>query len=136
MTYLGGQQAAWAAIVFASATATAAIAEGGSEQVRGWHTAAAVVANVIPVASVFVEERCLPGYIVCKISFWGISVIAAIEQVVVGGNADGARATLDRGFGGDWVVTGEHIATGRKPELYPENEHDKSDSVDPYLPPN
>ena len=112
-----------------------ASAEPGTSEVstNAWHSTAAVVTNVVPITSAFVQQRCLTGYIFCKLTFAGFSVVAAGEQVVLGGDIDGARATLGRGFGGDWIVRPSDIATGRTPKVYPEAEG--ADDADPYLPP-
>lgn len=79
---------------------------------RALYTTGAVVANVLPIASAAVAPQCLPGYIVCKIAFAGFSLVAAGEQMVFSGGAktDQARAILYRGFGGDWFLTGAHVA--------------------------
>ena len=44
---------------------------------RALDTGIAVVANVVPGVSAIFAPRCLPGYIVCKITFAGSSLIAA-----------------------------------------------------------
>jgi len=79
---------------------------------RVGYTTAAVVADVVPIASAFVEPKCLPGYILCKASFAGFSALAATAQLVLSGGSDmkQTRAILYRGFAGDWVVTGPQVA--------------------------
>jgi hypothetical protein len=94
---------------------------------------AAVVTNVVPISSAFVQPRCITGYVLCKLSFAGLSVLAAGEQILLGGDVKGASATLGRGFRGDWVVRPSDIASGRKPVVYPEATVDEDS--DPYLPP-
>lgn len=108
-------------------------ADEGDAQATAWDSTVAVVTNVVPISSAFVQSRCLTGYIVCKLSFAGLSLVAAAEQVVLGGDTKGARATLGRGFGGDWVVRPSDIASGREPEVYPAAEVDEDSN--PYLPP-
>jgi hypothetical protein len=100
---------------------------------NAWHSTVAVVTNVVPITSAFVHDRCITGYILCKLSFAGLSLLSATEQVVLGGDTRGARATLGRGFGGDWVVKPSDVASGRKPDVYPDAE--QADDADPYLPP-
>ncbi len=80
--------------------------------IRALYTAAAMVANVLPVASAFVSPRCLPGYVLCKLSFAGLSVVAAAESLVMSGGADKEEPAtlLNRGFSGDWFLTGRHVA--------------------------
>jgi hypothetical protein len=79
---------------------------------RFLYTAGALVANVMPVASAVTSPLCLPGYVLCKLSFASLSLLAAAEHLVLGGgaNATSARAILHRGFQGDWYVTGRHVA--------------------------
>lgn len=79
---------------------------------RALYTAGAVIANVLPGVSALVSPLCLPGYLLCKLSFAGFSLFAAAEQFTLGGDADTdqTRAILYRGFQGDWYLTGRHIA--------------------------
>lgn len=102
--------------------ALAAGYEDRSAGMRALYTAAAVIANVVPIASAFVAPRCLPGYILCKLSFAGLSVIAAGESLAISGGADKEqpKALLYRGFSGDWFLTGRHVAGDATPEVYPE----------------
>jgi len=118
-----------------AATPSASVAGDGEsgESLTIWDSTAAVVVNVVPISSAFVQPRCITGYVLCKLSFAGLSVLAAGEQILLGGDVDGARATLGRGFHGDWVVRPSHIARGRKPVVYPEAAVDEDS--DPYLPP-
>jgi len=89
---------------------------------RALYTAAAVIANVVPITSALVAPRCLPGYLLCKLSFAGLSVVAAAESLVMSGGADQEqpRAILQRGFTGDWFLTGRHVAGDAQAEPYPE----------------
>ena len=88
---------------------------------RVWYTAGAVVANLTPVSALY-APRCLPGYLLCKLSFAGASVLAAADQLVFSGGGDLAqtRAILYRGFAGDWVLTPRHVAGEARPEPLPE----------------
>lgn len=72
---------------------------------------AAAFVNVTPVLSAFWAKRCLPGYLVCKTAFAGMSLILAGEHVLMSGAEDmqQTNAILRRGFGGDWFVTGRHV---------------------------
>jgi hypothetical protein len=89
---------------------------------RAGYTAAAVVANVVPFASAAVAPSCLPGYVVCKLSFAGGSVLAAGWQLFLSGGSDldQTRAILSRGFGGDWIVTGRHVAGAAQVDPLPD----------------
>jgi len=49
-----------------------------------------------------------------------MGTIASGAQIIAGGDVDGARRTLQRAFGGDWIVTPGHIATDRQPDPYPD----------------
>ena len=91
---------------------------------RVWYTAGAVVANLTPVSALY-APRCLPGYLLCKLSFAGASVLAAADQLAFSGGADLAqtRAILHRGFAGDWVLTPRHVAREATPEPLPEPPH-------------
>lgn len=72
---------------------------------------AAGVANVTPIVPMIWADKCLPGYVFCKLTFAAVSVLAAGEQVLFSGAGDMKQATslLRRGFGGDWFMTGRHI---------------------------
>jgi hypothetical protein len=89
---------------------------------RAGYTALAAIMNVVPVAPAPVAPRCLPGYILCKAFFAGFSVVAAGEQLVLSGGSDlpQTRAILHRGFAGDWLITGRHVAGDAEPDLLPE----------------
>jgi hypothetical protein len=89
---------------------------------RALYTAGAVVANVVPVVSATVAPQCLPGYILCKLWLAGFSLVAAGEQLAFSGGADTeqTRAILYRGFGGDWVLTGAHVAGDAKAMPWPQ----------------
>ncbi len=89
---------------------------------RALYTGVAVVANVVPGVSALYAPRCLPGYVLCKLAFAGLSVVAAGDQFFFAGDADLAqtRAILDRGFGGDWFLTGRDVTGEHKAEPLPE----------------
>lgn len=88
---------------------------------RALYSAGAVAANALPVASALVEPKCLQGYILCKLTFALISVVAAGESLVMSGGADmdQPRDIVYRGFSGDWVLTPRDIAGDTSPELLP-----------------
>lgn len=86
---------------------------------RLWYGAGAAVLNVVPGVSILASQRCLPGYVACKIMFTGLGFATSGAQLFLGGDVDGARATVGRALGGDWVVTPRHLATGIKPDPYP-----------------
>src|SRR5690242_16940082 len=111
-----------AALVVALAMAPPASAAEPSPARRALYEAIAVVANVTPFVSVIYAPRCLPGYIVCKATFAGISVLAAADQLALSGGGDlsQTRAILYRGFAGDWYLTGRHIAGEVEPRPLPE----------------
>jgi len=108
----------------AASGAAAADAPQRSAAARVWYTAGAVVANVTPLSALY-APRCLPGYLLCKLSFAGASVLAAADQLAFSGGADLAqtRAILHRGFAGDWVLTPRHVAGEVTPEPLPEPPH-------------
>ena len=110
-----------AASIAGRAMAASVPSEDRSIAKRLWYTAGAVVANVTPLSALY-APRCLPGYILCKLSFAGISVLAAADQLAFSGGADLAqtRAILHRGFAGDWVLTPQHVAGEANPEPLPE----------------
>jgi len=110
------------AAALAGVPATAGTWEQRSGGERALYSAAAVVANAVPGASALVVPRCLPGYVLCKLSFAGLSVLAAAESLVMSGGADynQPRAILERGFGGDWALTGRHVAGDEHADVYPE----------------
>ncbi len=81
----------------------------------------AVAANVVPILSAVYAPSCLPGYFACKFGFAAISLVAAADQLYLSGISDTeqTRAILHRGFGGDWLLTGRHIAGDAMPEPLP-----------------
>jgi hypothetical protein len=89
---------------------------------RAAWTSLAAVANVVPVVSAVFAPKCLPGYIVCKVTFAGMSLIALLDQLAMGGDGDPAqqRAILYRGFGGDWFLTGRHVSGELTPQPLPD----------------
>jgi hypothetical protein len=58
-------------------------ADEGKTGPSAWDSTVAVVTNVVPITSAFVQDRCITGYIVCKLSFASLSLVAAAEQVVL-----------------------------------------------------
>jgi hypothetical protein len=89
---------------------------------RALYTGIAVAANILPGVSALYVPRCLPGYIVCKLSFAGVSLLAAADQLGIsgGGDMEQTRAILYRGFAGDWYLTGRHVAGFAKPQVLPD----------------
>jgi len=110
-----------AALVAGRAMAANVPWEERSTAERVWYTAGAVVANLTPLSALY-APRCLPGYILCKLSFAGVSVLAVADQLAFSGGGDLAqtRAILYRGFAGDWVLTPRHVAGEAKPEPLPD----------------
>lgn len=105
-----------------SARGDASTWEARSAGARALYTTGAVVANVVPITSAFVAPKCFPGYIICKLGFVGVSIVAASAQLFLSGGGDLAqtKAILTRGFSGDWFLTGRHVAGDAQPEPYPE----------------
>lgn len=89
---------------------------------RVGYEAAAVAANILPVASAVVEPKCLPGYILCKTSFAAMSVLGAYAQFFLSGGSDMRQtsAILYRGFAGDWFLSGRHVAGDVGPRVLPD----------------
>ncbi len=89
---------------------------------RAGYTTLAMIANVVPITSALVAPRCLPGYILCKISYAGMSVVAAAEVMIASGDHDipQIEGILHRGFAGDWYLTGRHVAGDVEPNVLPE----------------
>jgi hypothetical protein len=96
--------------------------EQRSAGARALYTSVAVAANILPVLSAVYAPQCLPGYIACKLGFAGMSLLAAGDQLLLSGGSDPeqARAIVNRGFSGDWVLTGKHIAGDATPQPLPE----------------
>src|SRR5262245_51776087 len=111
--------------------------EDKSAGMRALYTAGAVVANFVPIVSAFVAPKWLPGYILCKLSFAGLSVLAAGESLAISGGADKEqpKAILYRGFSGDWYLTGKHVAGDATPEVYPEAPPPADTGKDGFTPP-
>src|SRR6059036_2060600 len=117
-----GIVAALATCVAGAGAASAARYDEQPFGVRALYTGVAVVANVTPVVSALYAPRCLPGYVVCKLTYAGLSLAAAADQLVLSGGGDLAQtcAILHRGFAGDWYLTGRHVAGEVEPEPLPE----------------
>src|SRR5262249_32890777 len=113
-------------VVGLTSSASAVYAQAGFADRPAWqrvgYTALAGVENVVPITSAFAAPKCLPGYILCKASFAGFSLIAAAEHVILPGGADmgQTRAILHRGFAGDWYLTGAHAAGDATPDVLPD----------------
>lgn len=89
---------------------------------RAAYTAAAVAEDVVPVVSALGASRCLQGYLLCKLSFAGLSLVAAGEQLLFSGGSDlgQTKGILHRGFAGDWILTGRHAAGDAEPDVLPD----------------
>lgn len=87
---------------------------------RALYVTGAILANVVPGVSALASPRCLPGYLICKVSFAAIGLIAGTEQLLLGLDPKAFGSSIERGFGGDWVVTPHHIARGTKAQPYPD----------------
>src|SRR2546425_1959884 len=114
--------AALAACLGGAEAARAAAYDQQSPGMRALYTGVAVVANVTPFVATLYAPRCLPGYVVCKLTYAGLSLAAAADQLVLSGGGDLAqtRAILHRGFAGDWYLTGRHVAGEVEPQPLPE----------------
>jgi hypothetical protein len=119
---LGAYAVLVATLVVPVSSASAISYEERPAGMRALYTGIAVVANVMPGVSALYAPKCLPGYVVCKVVFAGISIIAAGDQFVMSGGGDRAqtRAILYRGFAGDWYLTGRHVSGDLTPEPLPE----------------
>jgi hypothetical protein len=89
---------------------------------RAGYTVLAGIENIVPITSALAAPRCLPGYILCKLTFAGFSLVAAGEHLVFSGGADldQTRAILHRGFAGDWFLTGRHASGDVSPDPFPD----------------
>ena len=119
---LGTFVALIATLGFGVSSASATSYEERPGGMRALYTGIAVVANVVPGVSALYAQRCLPGYVLCKAVFAGMSLIAAADQLVVsgGGDLEQTRGILHRGFSGDWYLTGRHVSGDATPEPLPE----------------
>ena len=89
---------------------------------RAGYTALAGVENVVPIVSAVAAPRCLQGYLLCKATFAGLSVVTAAEHLLFTGGSDMAqtKAVLHRGFAGDWILTPRHAAGDAEPQVLPD----------------
>ena len=89
---------------------------------RAGYTSAAAAMNFVPFVSALAEPRCFEGYILCKSLFAGFSVLAAGTQLIAsgGGDMEQTRNLLRRGFGGNWYLTGRHLAGDEKVDVFPQ----------------
>jgi hypothetical protein len=87
-----------------------------------FYTGVAVAANVVPVLPTLYAPRCLLGYVFCKATFAGLSVVAAADQIIISGGQDWeqTRGILYRGFAGDWVLTARHTSREMTPQVLPD----------------
>jgi hypothetical protein len=97
-----------AAITMQAPLAGAVHYEDHSPGMRAVLDGLAVASNVVPILSAVFAPSCLPGYVVCKLTFAGGSLLFAGAQLAISGGSDmtQTRAILYRGFGGDWYLTG------------------------------
>lgn len=72
-----------------------------------WHQA--IRENTIGTPA-YTTNKCLLPYPICKATFAAVSLIASWEQLVMGGDVEGAQHTIGRGFGGQWVVTPKDVS--------------------------
>ena len=113
-------------VVLLASLTNAGVARAGyadaSPAKRALYNTLAVAANVIPGLSAIYAPRCLPGYIVCKVAFAGLSLGVAADQWLMSGaqDVDQTRAILYRGFAGDWYLTGRHVAGDLTPQPLPD----------------
>jgi hypothetical protein len=86
------------------------------------YTGAAVIVNTVPFVSAIVAPKCLPGYVFCKFGFASFATAAAGLQLALSGGADMAqtKAILYRGYAGDWIATGAHVAGDARLEPWPD----------------
>jgi hypothetical protein len=108
--------------VLAAPRATLAAYEDRPGWQRAGFTVLAGIENVVPITSAFAAPRCLPGYILCKASFAGISLLAAGAHLAFsfGSDMPQTRAILHRGFAGDWILTGRHAAGDAEVNVLPD----------------
>ena len=118
-------------------TARAASYDERGPAMRAVLTGVAMVANVVPGVSTIYAHSCLPGYVICKLTFAAISVIAAGDQLAFsgGGDLDQTRAILHRGFAGDWYLTGRHVSGDLTPQPLPEPAPPKTGGGGKWEPP-
>ena len=89
---------------------------------KAGYTALAAVENVVPVTSALAAPKCLQGYVLCKLTFAAVSVVAAGEQLFLSGGSDMHQfeAVLKRGWTGDWYLTGAQAAGDATAEVLPD----------------
>jgi hypothetical protein len=106
--------------------ASSQVARADFDDRPGWqragYTALAGVENVVPIVSAVGAPRCLQGYILCKLTFAGLSVVTAAEHLLFTGGSDMAQteAVIHRGFAGDWILTPRHAAGDAEPQVLPD----------------
>lgn len=117
-----GRRLGFAAAVMLSLSVQTAPAAEQSPGRHALYTGLAVVANVVPIVSTLYAPRCLLGYVFCKATYAGMSVIAAADQLALSGGGDlqQTRGILHRGFAGDWYLTARHTSREVAPEPLPE----------------
>lgn len=70
----------------------------------------AVRANLLPFSPAYVTPKCLVPYPVCKFAYATVALVTSWEQLVLGGDMEGAKRALARGFEGPWLVQPKHVS--------------------------
>jgi hypothetical protein len=85
------------------------IAASAEEGPWGLRVIQSVWANTTPLSPTYVTPKCLIPYPVCKLAIASVALVSSWEQLITGGDLQGAQETLGRGFGGPWFVQPKHV---------------------------
>ncbi|HWP65212.1 MAG TPA: hypothetical protein VNO26_04770 [Candidatus Limnocylindria bacterium] len=88
---------------------TAAAADDG-KLTRALRVEQAVTANLVPLSPAYITSKCLVPYPLCKLAYASAALVSSWEQLLVGGDVDGAQKTIGRGLGGPWVVRPANVS--------------------------
>ena len=97
-----------ATILWTAALANVAGADG--KAVAPLKVEQAVRANLLPLSPAYITTKCLIPYPLCKLAYASVSLIASWEQLLTGGDLDGAEHALARGFSGPWMVRPTNVS--------------------------
>jgi hypothetical protein len=69
----------------------------------------AAQANLLAFSPTFATPKCLVPYPICKLAIATVGLVTSWEQILMGGDLEGAKQTLGRGLDGQWLVLPENV---------------------------
>jgi hypothetical protein len=103
---LAGVSTALLLVVAATPPVYADEASTTTRVLQGWQ---ALLANLPTLNTPYATPKCLLPYPVCKLAFAGTALLSSWEQLIMGGDFEGAKSTLGRGLSGPWIARCENV---------------------------